>query len=41
VVLANAGITPMALPEREPRQAWQDVIDVSRYARLMTRPARL
>jgi NAD(P)-dependent dehydrogenase (short-subunit alcohol dehydrogenase family) len=29
VILANAGIAPMALPEREPHQAWQDVIDVN------------
>jgi SDR family mycofactocin-dependent oxidoreductase len=29
IVLANAGIAPMGLPEREPHQAWQDVIDVN------------
>jgi SDR family mycofactocin-dependent oxidoreductase len=29
IVLANAGIAPMALPSREPHQAWQDVIDVN------------
>jgi len=29
IVLANAGIAPMALSGREPHQAWQDVIDVN------------
>jgi NAD(P)-dependent dehydrogenase (short-subunit alcohol dehydrogenase family) len=41
IILANAGIAPIALPEHEPHQAWQDVIDVNRYARLMTWPFRL
>jgi len=29
IVLANAGIAPMAVPEDEPHQAWQDVVDVN------------
>lgn len=29
IVLANAGIAPMAVPEREPHHAWQDVINVN------------
>ena len=29
IVLANAGIAPLALPGREPRQSWRDVIDVN------------
>jgi NAD(P)-dependent dehydrogenase (short-subunit alcohol dehydrogenase family) len=29
IVLANAGIAPLALPGREPYQSWRDVIDVN------------
>jgi NAD(P)-dependent dehydrogenase (short-subunit alcohol dehydrogenase family) len=29
IVVANAGIVPVSLPDREPRRAWQDILDVN------------